>query len=579
MKRPETANRRSRIETGKSTAPSARGTNADSQFSVCNSHFSVASRRGGFTLVELMVAVTLALIVLGMFAALYHWTTETYAQQRGNRRNDQRSRMLSIVIRSDLQNRSFRYVVPFVPGQNTDPSASPPYDPVTGFGFNPADRRGYIEIAENDPDNPTDDALQFTALIPADTKHPPFFGRGAILYLTTTPLGVPPTTEPQRTQWFENYMLTNPNQPEFDDGYPHLNNLGISRAAEVVYFVRDGNLYRRTLLIREPYVGTDPQPTELDTVHNYGIGPAGGVTGVFWEDLGYSAYYKPQKNANQVDYGAKFIGIAQSLLNNGPNAVNPIGDPAYSPLFALPRELGVPFIRYGHSLNMPDARPREYVPNRQDASGNVVNQRTFIGRFLTEESATQAFLYPGAIPAAGDPHTRTDLIYNQATGRVQQYAGNISRRGEDLLMTHVHAFDIKVWDDDVDLDGDGIKEGIWIDLGHTLTTAAGAPMGFYHRSRNLRDMNLTNAQATGDWRWNRFDTWHPFLNGNISVGNPMGAAGGNHNPPYKAGGVAAGLGSTAERRLKAIQIIIRFFDVPTRKMRQVTIIQQLNVGN
>ena len=153
-------------------------------------------------------------------------------------------------------------------------------------------------------------------------------------------------------------------------------------------------------------------------------------------------------------------------------------------------------------------------------------------------------------------------MYDSRTGRVEPFATNRSRRGEEILMTNVHEFDIKVWDDLL---------GRFIDLGHQQQNTAGTN-GSYHRANNLRDPNLTS----GNFDWNRFDTWHPFdptpfeTNPPTNNNTPMGL------PPYKAGGLNAGLGSNNERPLRAIQITIRFFDVPTQKMRQLTIVHRLN---
>ena len=47
-------------------------------------------------------------------------------------------------------------------------------------------------------------------------------------------------------------LTRSPNQPELDDGHLDINSTSSSSAAEVCYFIRNGNLYRRVLLIREP---------------------------------------------------------------------------------------------------------------------------------------------------------------------------------------------------------------------------------------------------------------------------------------------------------------------------------------
>ena len=513
---------------------------------------SPGRRRAGFTLVELMVTVALSIIILGMFAALYRWTTDTYSKQKGNRRNDQRSRMLSIIIRADLQLRSFRDVVAYVPGQDT--TAAPAYDPNTKQGYNSTRRSGYFTISENNPDIQTDDVLQFTMRIPKDSKLRPFQGRSLVLF---DPTAIDPHTGmpfPNNPTGWQHYMEDHPNQPEFDNGVENsAEGATASSVAEVSYFLRNGKLYRRVLLVREPYndQGTgSAQPDALQ--HDYIRARSPRATGTdpipFWRDFDDSAYYKPNTTGMQADWGIKLHSAGTSMINEGPNPVSSVDSD-----FGFPRSLGIPQLRFGQSLRMPDARPREF-----DTAGN------FIGRFLTEETSHQQFGYPGTTTTGGDPHTRA-LTLNTATGKIGAYStGTPVRRDEDVLMTNVHEFDVKVWDAAI---------GQFVDLGHTI---AG---GNYNRANNTRDPNLATAIGSGmtpgtnDYRWNRFDTWHPF---DPTLPNPATATNASTPiglAPYMPGSRV--LGSSGERPLRAIQIRVRFYDVPTNKMRQITIVEYL----
>lgn len=386
---------------------------------------SLNTKRGGFTLVELLVSVTLALIILGMFGYVYEKATSTYSKNKGIRRNDQRSRMLSTVIKGDIRNRSFKDVVPFWPTQNT--SAATP-------GYNADERRGYFTISENDPNNPTDDVLQFTTVIPAGSKQLPYYGRTSMLYRfpftwfnpatgnneVVDPANGMPVPSPE-LPFATAYLAANVNQPEFDDGNPIPNQTGASRAAEISYFLRGGNLYRRVLLIRDPYddEGQGPQPDEV--TGDYGA--VGATSGFFWEDFGYSGFHK----TTATNSGMRFHSINQSLLNEGPVPTGPFGlDTDYTP--PIPTVLGVPAFRFGYSYNRGGPLrhlPREYV---SDGAGG----RVFIGRFLAQETADADFLYPGRISANGDPHVRADLRLNTTTNVINQFSTNTSRRGEDI---------------------------------------------------------------------------------------------------------------------------------------------------
>ncbi|MEE3365212.1 MAG: prepilin-type N-terminal cleavage/methylation domain-containing protein, partial [Planctomycetota bacterium] len=73
--------------------------------------------RGGFTLVEMLVAVTLVLMMMMMFAQVFEGAAGINTKVRGLSRNDQRSRLVSTIIVSDLEKRTFRTVIPFASGE------------------------------------------------------------------------------------------------------------------------------------------------------------------------------------------------------------------------------------------------------------------------------------------------------------------------------------------------------------------------------------------------------------------------------------------------------------------------------
>jgi Prokaryotic N-terminal methylation motif len=518
-------------------------------------------RRPGFTLIELMVSVALAIIIITLFSTIYSWSMETYSSQKGIRRNDQRSRMLVTVIKGDLNNRTFRDVVPFWPGQTTASA--------TGR-YVPGERRGYFCISENDPENDTDDVLFLTIEIPNDNSQRAYHGRAKVLFDAT--VNDPRTGNPytdDATGWAR-YLIDHPNQPEHDDGQVNvaggmvgiLNNAGQSRAAEVAYFLRNGNLYRRVLLIRDPYdetgSSTGAQPPLITGLYSAAIvrNNTGDGLGYFWRDFAYSAYYRPAGVTPGVNPGPRFHGLSALDNLNGPGVVT---DPDSG---NFPLSLGIPPLRFGYSLNRGAALqllPREY------ADPTPANQK-FFGRFLADETAHSDFLYPGQatildpvtmMPIPIDPHVRTDLTLNATTQMIDQYYGydnspvgeSTAHRGEDILMTHVHSFDVKVWDRTLNQ---------FVDLGHTMTS--GATNGEFHRLNNRRAPGFPGTDPDR-FAWNRFDTWHPYA---TAAAAPLG------EPPYRTAANTT-LGDPGEPVLLAIQITIRFFDVSTKQMRQLTI--------
>src|SRR5262249_46501805 len=70
---------------------------------------------------------------------------------------------------------------------------------------------------------------------------------------------------------------------------------------------------------------------------------------------------------------------------------------------------------------------------------------SFIGRFTHAETSHPSFNFPGRCSVfIPNPLSKAKPL-NVSKGTVTQFA-NGPRAGEDLLVSNVHAFDIKVWD-------------------------------------------------------------------------------------------------------------------------------------
>src|SRR5579871_5355702 len=123
----------------------------------------------GFTLVEMLVAVGLTVLMMSLFTEIFYIATNTMSRQKGITENDQRARTLNTIIRGDVQKRTFRLVMPY------DTTETPG---VAANSYNL--RTGYLEISENDPNDDTDDILQFTvdtSISTTNTDLNPLFGR------------------------------------------------------------------------------------------------------------------------------------------------------------------------------------------------------------------------------------------------------------------------------------------------------------------------------------------------------------------------------------------------------------------
>lgn len=448
-------------------------------------------RPHGFTLTEMLVATALTLIILLIFAQVYRAATATIVQQRGIGQNDARARMLSTVVRNDLQKASFR----------DHPQSTArgllnlgTYD-AAELGFSPIHRNqaGYFYISENDLDNDVDDVLQFTISVDQTSRTKedhPYVGKAGRIGRPSTSS----TVAPGQFNGDDPSEYDNPdtNQPEYDDGN-NSNGAGQSRYAEVVYFVRNGTLYRRLMLLRDPLTyfppGHDAQPTyyepspppgdlplipgDYDANADFDASPGGGD---FWNDFDYSAFHDSVQ--------MQFLGAA-SLANASRGSPVLLSDPRH---------------RFGFQFRT------NSDPNRLTAGCNPVeyvsNGNAFIGRFTHEETSHNQFSWPARFP--NNPFMQNDLSLDRGVVRDASlgvtYRDGL-RRGEDVLLPNVDGFDVKVWEIDP-----GGATGNWVDIGHTGT-------GYF--SANARRNLGYGSRSSG--RNNIFDTWHP---NNYVYGDP-----------------------------------------------------------
>ncbi|MAG93568.1 MAG: hypothetical protein CMJ48_07445 [Planctomycetaceae bacterium] len=547
------------------------------------------SRRAGFTLVELLVAVGLVLLIMLLFAQIFDGALGAVARQKGVVENNGKARTVSTILRADLAARSYVDAMPFDKDMTT-----------TGFaGIN--DRRGYIHIHEGDLADNTDDLLQLTVNLrfAKRASDEVFVGRATLLMDAAA---VAAGDDP------EVYLRDNPNQPEFDDGaivfdgtsQTRINDAGASGLAEVSYFLRDGNLYRRVLLIREPYNDTVGLSPDLIVTGAYSQAVAPNGDGEFWRDFDYSAFIDTTADVPSVQFHT-----SDSLTNVNAGAVL-VGT------INAPVSLGVPHLRFGHSLST-----LESVGGGSNADYSAVERTSgrardmvdgaYIGRFLMAETSHDLFNYPGT--KTNDPHARNDLVIDTNTGFVDPYHDGTDRRGEDILMTNVHEFDIQVWDE-------GVGAGEFVNIGHDYdedTNQNGSvdpgedrnfdgdvddPIGDYNAVKNL-NVNPFLTPPVDNGYSNSFDTWHPhasmpsrppfrplapYINSTTSTYIPDVGPDGEPgealvdddglNGPDDAGEIGW-LGTDDERPLKAIQIRIRYLDPTSGHMKQQTIVIDL----
>ncbi|MEZ6034832.1 MAG: prepilin-type N-terminal cleavage/methylation domain-containing protein [Planctomycetaceae bacterium] len=447
--------------------------------------------RSAFTLVEMLVSVALVLMLMTMFATIFQITTGSMMTQRGISENDQRARILSTVVRKDLQHRTFRYPLAFYPDES---SATSP----TSF----SNRAGYIYISTNDPNTGLDDLIQFTVsanILSEDPDATPYFGRAAALWdLSLNPKYTNGPADSRRGS-----LSTHINQPETDDGTFSANSTGRSAYAEISYFIRRGSLYRRVSLIREPLnvAGRDlgPQPTSAFGVDFFNgaafslSDPLSGTT-TFLEstnDFPLHFDYSAVKPLGPGVFGARFIGSG-ALSNEAENAAGVV--------------LGAPNLRLGFNRDTGRSREHTVVP------GAGLGPTIFLGRFTQGETSTLNFNFPQAATRTQDDTAvlgngnpldivNTPLALNSGNGVVSEFDGPRGRGGErtaeDLLLANVHEMKIELWDERLQR---------FVTPGHLDGNLVTGEVGDYHLSRCHNPLSGpirgVNPGAT-------FDTWHP----------------------------------------------------------------------
>lgn len=423
--------------------------------------------RDGFTLIEMLISVGLVVLMMSLFASIFQMASGSISTQRAIAENDQRARALVMLLRGDLDKRTFRNMIPYLPGE--DPNDSP-----IRFG----DRQGYFFVSEGLAASDTDDSVQFTVrstITRSNRDETPYYGRATLLV---------PSDEAALGR--QRAFGRNPNQPEADDADIRENGTAISTVAQVCYFLRETNLYRRVVLVREPLALAegDAQPRRGSNGDDFFEYAKNLYRGNFYSDFDFSAV--PDSSASPSN--AQFVGIKE--LSNESGGLS----------------LGRAQNRFGHHFS---GFPVEYI--------NEAGKTTYFGRFTHGETSSSFFAYPFGLFAnrSNDPYVRANANLTVTDGVVSQYS-NGTRKSEDLVLSNVHSFDVELWDE---------SRGGFVDLG-------GATGDLGPRVNNLSYGPLKGRAATDGLPC--FDTWHPDSRiPNRAIPDPYTLAGDvNKFPPY-----------------------------------------------
>jgi prepilin-type N-terminal cleavage/methylation domain-containing protein len=184
--------------------------------------------RRGVTLVEMLVTVAVLVIMMTILVQIFQAATGSVSAAQAYQQLDDQLRRLDGILRGDLEGVTARFTPPLDPAQNL----------------------GYFEYGENDyadlQGEDCDDYIRFTAKAPAGR---PFTGRfwpGPWVNANGQAFGAIPPGQ---------------NTPGNLSSFPITIT---SDYAEIIYFVRNGNLYRRVLLVA-PQLQSSVFPTVNNT--------------------------------------------------------------------------------------------------------------------------------------------------------------------------------------------------------------------------------------------------------------------------------------------------------------------------
>lgn len=510
-------------------------------------------RRAAFTLVEMLVSVTLVLMMMTLFTSIFSMATDSVSRQKGIAELDQGARICSNVIQADMAKRTMRYCLPYYPGELAATS-------VTSFGK----RAGYIYFSANDPNSGIDDVLQFTVnseLTFEEADSTLSFGAAAMLYDRVAESA----GELRRTA-----LRFNPNQPEADDSELAPNGVTASTGAEISYFMRNGALYRRKILLREPLpvIGGDQAvgPRSLVQDNPYFLSEADGLTadggGRFWYvatpsainpavaasyQLTGTALPPATWNVTQTNDFWQQFDLAAKPIGNGGGGTNPSAGVELMGVTHLANDgdgfapaLGNPVYRWGFDFYTGESR------EHMDTAGT-----NFLGRFLSAETSDWRFNWPisgcrneptpisgsplvftGTLIGSGNPMDRvnttlTPNVYGVAAefdgdaadaGNATDVGRGGRRKVEDLLLPNVHEFRVEIWDD---------RAQQFVVPGYgTISGSSAEVVGDYHIRRCLQaDVSgnrfpigplapYTPSNTSTKQQPHVLDTWHPDLANN-----------------------------------------------------------------
>lgn len=320
-------------------------------------------RRRGVTLVEMLVTLAVLLLMMALVVQIFQAATGAMNAAQVYQELDDKLRRFDSTVRSDLAGATARFTPPLDPQEN----------------------RGYFEYGENEfADNDgedTDDYIRFTAKAPVGR---PFTGRM--------------WPKPPRVQFASGGTVGQAQTYSDVIGQADGPITVTSEYAEIIYFLRNGNLYRRVLLVA-PELQSRIIPSYSEGT-NWNIGyflesSTGGPTlpfGFFPAALGGVKVSWQGVN----DLSARPAARGLPTLNGANNSVvlNTLGDLTdRHNRFAMPR-FADDFVNLAGALvadGIPDDRDGDNVPDFYPTLyPNLINNAATVGLWNAFDPTTTA---------------------------------------------------------------------------------------------------------------------------------------------------------------------------------------------
>lgn len=326
-------------------------------------------RHRGVTLVEMLVVVALVVLMMVILVQIFQSATGAMSASRTNQELDVVLRQVDSTIRSDLA--------------GVTAKMTPPNDP--------KDKRGYFELGENAPADlqgeDGDDYMAFTTRAPEGQV---FTGR----------------------QWLGpdssgNTAINQNVQPT----------AVTSQVAEVIYFLRNGNLYRRVFLVAPDRAKSISAAYTATLSGNYYTSMFGGYTYVSWQGM---------NDISCRPGGFSSAGAVQSPIPNDLGDLTNRENRAFHPRFfndftssSGGNPDGAP--DDGNANDVPDYYPTLYTDGSNN-HGNAPNRFTFDfgtspGRVSPGSYNVYAFpfIYPGMYSVADRFNTAYGWVHHLYT--------------------------------------------------------------------------------------------------------------------------------------------------------------------